>query len=384
MKTLYSFTAATLVSLSAFCQEIKLENPSFEGKPATGVIGYNPVVGWIDCGKSGESPPDIQPNAGFSVFRPAQSGNTYVGLVTRDNDTWEGLSQKLASPMEAGACYNFSANICKSATYRSLTRTTKREEDFTKPIKFRIWGGNNPCEKSQMLAESPLISNTEWQQFSFKLQPSKSYTYISIEAYYNTPVLLPYNGNILVDGLSSLVKVNCKTEQPLAGNTKPINAPPVKPKTNPATPPTKPNNPATPTPEPAKEPIVNFDPSVKTSDLKEGDVLRIQNLYFKENDVNITAVSNKTLDELYYFLLTNKGVVIEIGGHTNGLPDDAFCDNLSSNRARKVAEYLIRKGIPATRVKHKGYGKREPIATNETAEGRRKNQRVEVKILKVR
>ena len=73
--------------------------------------------------------------------------------------------------------------------------------------------------------------------------------------------------------------------------------------------------------------------------------------------------------------------MVEIGGHTNGLPKDDFCDSLSALRAKAVAEYLMHKGIPKERMTYVGYGRRKPIDTNATREGRARNQRVELKIL---
>jgi len=77
-------------------------------------------------------------------------------------------------------------------------------------------------------------------------------------------------------------------------------------------------------------------------------------------------------------------VVIEVAGHTNNLPSDAFADQLSTARAQSVANYLFDKGIDPKRVVFKGYGKRLPLVPNTSPEGRRTNQRVEIKLLKVR
>jgi outer membrane protein OmpA-like peptidoglycan-associated protein len=76
-------------------------------------------------------------------------------------------------------------------------------------------------------------------------------------------------------------------------------------------------------------------------------------------------------------------VHIEIGGHTNNIPPDEYCDRLSTARAKAVANFLYQKGIEQSRISYKGYGKRNPIASNRSAAGRRKNQRVEIKILRV-
>ena len=74
-------------------------------------------------------------------------------------------------------------------------------------------------------------------------------------------------------------------------------------------------------------------------------------------------------------------IVVEIGGHTNQIPSHDYCDNLSEKRARSVVNYLTTKGIERSRLEYKGYGKRKPIARAKNVEARRKNQRVEIKIL---
>ncbi len=89
------------------------------------------------------------------------------------------------------------------------------------------------------------------------------------------------------------------------------------------------------------------------------------------------------LDELYDFMSENGSVVIEIGGHTNNVPPDDFADKLSTDRAKTVADYLFAKGIDPKRVVYKGYGKRLPLVPNTSPEGRRTNQRVEIKILRL-
>jgi len=63
------------------------------------------------------------------------------------------------------------------------------------------------------------------------------------------------------------------------------------------------------------------------------------------------------------------------------LPDDEYCDRLSTSRAKNIALYLYERGIPQSQISYKGYGKRQPIATNQTVDGRRRNQRVEIKIV---
>ena len=121
--------------------------------------------------------------------------------------------------------------------------------------------------------------------------------------------------------------------------------------------------------------------NLDASKIRVGQIVRIKNLYFKADSTDITFKSKPVLDEIFEFLLDNPEIVVEIGGHTNNIPSNEYCDKLSSARAKNVAEYMIRRGVAKSRISYKGYGKRKPIASNATAAGRRKNQRVEMKIL---
>jgi len=120
------------------------------------------------------------------------------------------------------------------------------------------------------------------------------------------------------------------------------------------------------------------------SNIKVGQVVRINNLYFQADSTDITPKSKPVLDEIYLFLQENVGIIVEIGGHTNNIPSDEYCDRLSTARAKHVAEYLIKRGVDKSRVSFKGYGKRKPIASNSTTAGRKRNQRVEMKILSIK
>ena len=123
---------------------------------------------------------------------------------------------------------------------------------------------------------------------------------------------------------------------------------------------------------------------LKTLDIETitlGQTIRVDKLYFTADSSTIRPNSYAVLEEIYTFLNENDNVVIEVGGHTNSLPEDAYCDRLSTSRAQNVAQYLYDKGIPTSRISFKGYGKRQPIASNQTVDGRRKNQRVEIKIV---
>ncbi|MFM9949267.1 MAG: OmpA family protein [Saprospiraceae bacterium] len=374
------FLALVTANILAQGEPILLFNPSFEDFARASQAPIN----WYNCGFPGESPPDVQPDPTFNVTKVAADGDTYLGMVVRDNDTWESVSQKMSRPLEKGKCYEFSIQLARSLTYMSVSRISEQTANYATPAKLRIYGGFGHCDKQYMLGETKLIINTNWKAYNFKFEPMGNYTYIVFEAFYETPTLVPYNGNILLDKASTINPVPCdevveKTPPPVKPATPPVK-PPVKPNTPPVKPATTPKTPENKQPAKVEENMAISN--LKRSELQKGKVLRFTNIYFKADSTNITVQSYPSLNDIFSFLSKNPDVIVEIGGHTNGLPkSDDYCDKLSSLRAKSVANYLTKKGIAVDRVKYKGYGKRSPIDTNKTVEGRKRNQRVEIKIL---
>lgn len=354
---------------------INFVNPSFEDLPKAGEA----PSGWYDCGKPGETPPDVQPGA-FSVTKEASHGNTYLGLVVRDNETWEGVAQRLSRPLEKDHCYEFTMDISRSELYLSTSKLTGQEANYIVPAKLRIYGGNGYCSKTELLYETAVVINPRWLSHTFRLHPKTgNYSFLLIEAYYKTPLLFPYNGNVLLDNASPIKQIVCgpekmpeaKPKPPIAATTKAV--PKDKVKTQP-----KVDTPAKKT-EPPKTTVAK----IERKTVKKGRSYRLDKVYFDTNKYIIKDESEPELNELYNFLRNNPDVVVEVGGHTNNAmwPDSAFANQLSTNRAKAVANWLTTKGISSARVQYRGYGWTKPIEPNITEDGRRKNQRVEITIL---
>lgn len=201
---------------SSFAQEqIWLKNPSFEDTPR---IGKAPRA-WYNCGFPNESEPDVQPNPDrpfFNVMQQASHGATYIGMVTRDNDTWEMVGQRLSTSLKKETHYHFSVHLCRSDVYVSPSRISKHEVNYTSPVKLRIWGADGYCGKTEMLAESSLVFNTEWEEYFFTFQPEANYKYILFECFYKTPALFPYNGNLLMDNASPITVVTAEMADSIA------------------------------------------------------------------------------------------------------------------------------------------------------------------------
>ncbi|GJM45605.1 MAG: membrane protein [Gemmatimonadota bacterium] len=107
--------------------------------------------------------------------------------------------------------------------------------------------------------------------------------------------------------------------------------------------------------------------------------LTLEGVNFETSSTTLTADSRKTLDRVAESLKAWPKVRVEIGGHTDSRGAAQGNLDLSAGRAASVRDYLVGKGVNAGQLEVKGYGETQPIADNETAAGRVKNRRVELK-----
>ncbi|HRI21733.1 MAG TPA: OmpA family protein, partial [Panacibacter sp.] len=103
----------------------------------------------------------------------------------------------------------------------------------------------------------------------------------------------------------------------------------------------------------------------------------LNNIQFGLNSSQLQAVSLIELDKLFQLMTDNTGIKVLINGHTDNTGTDAKNLQLSLDRAKAVAAYLINKGIDAKRLAWKGSGASKPVADNATEAGRKLNRRTE-------
>jgi len=112
--------------------------------------------------------------------------------------------------------------------------------------------------------------------------------------------------------------------------------------------------------------------------IERGELPRVE--FELDSDV-VHPESFQTLDAIAHFLLKNQSVKIRISAHTCDLGSDAHNQELSERRAKAVADYFIRRGVPPPFIRWRGWGSSHPIADNSTEAGRRRNRRVEFHLL---
>jgi hypothetical protein len=133
-----------------------------------------------------------------------------MGMVTRNVDSWESPYQELTFPLQKDTTYTFSIFLARSVNLVSQDRLSKKAVNYNTPIQLRIWGEMKNCKKGELLVTSPTIDHDFWKKYDFVFKPTENWKIFRLEAFYETPSDLPYNGNILLDNCSSIVNIKVK------------------------------------------------------------------------------------------------------------------------------------------------------------------------------
>ncbi len=181
-----AFLSAMVCWAQTPAKSIFWQNPSFEGEPQDATV----PIGWMGC--EALTTPDILPGV-WGIYQEASDGETFLGLITRNNGTWESITQRLSQKIDTKECYTFSVDLARGATYSG----------YNGALKLRVWGSTDKCSKDQLLYESPLIKHTFWQQYKCEFTAEQPIRYIIIEAFHKEGIF-SYEGNILIDNLSPL------------------------------------------------------------------------------------------------------------------------------------------------------------------------------------
>jgi general secretion pathway protein A len=102
-------------------------------------------------------------------------------------------------------------------------------------------------------------------------------------------------------------------------------------------------------------------------------------IHFKRNSMQLSDEAYKVLDQIVNFGSSNAVLKIIVEGYTDSVGQPVYNKNLSKMRAEVVKKYLMDKGIPSAKIETVGMGPQNPIASNETFEGRKLNRRIEIR-----
>ena len=105
----------------------------------------------------------------------------------------------------------------------------------------------------------------------------------------------------------------------------------------------------------------------------------VENLQFETGKAEIRDRFQENLEEVVVILKNNPELEVEIRGYTDDRGPEGFNQRLSERRAAAVKNYFLKQGISEERLSYKGLGEADPVASNDTEQGKRKNRRVEIK-----
>lgn len=190
-----------IILLSLLCcinicyAQIVVDNPSFEGISQPHIVP-DP---WNECFGS----PDTQPGQ-WGFTQPASDGNSYISFLHQGDTTGsfgfyylEGVSQPLSNCLQAGVNYQFTIDIAHSDVYE-----TADPVDCYGTV--AIWGGASDCDTAQLLWQSGIITNTDWQTVVVSFTPTGNWCNLVIAPYFITPCTGYINA--MIDNMSPITE----------------------------------------------------------------------------------------------------------------------------------------------------------------------------------
>jgi outer membrane protein OmpA-like peptidoglycan-associated protein len=115
-----------------------------------------------------------------------------------------------------------------------------------------------------------------------------------------------------------------------------------------------------------------------TRDSARGLIANMSDVLFRSGSFELLPGARERLAKVSGIVLAYPSLHVAIEGHTDSVGSDQYNQDLSEHRAEAVRDYFVQQGISAGAVEARGFGKTEPIASNDTAEGRQQNRRVEL------
>jgi outer membrane protein OmpA-like peptidoglycan-associated protein len=117
---------------------------------------------------------------------------------------------------------------------------------------------------------------------------------------------------------------------------------------------------------------------LQTRDTARGLIVSMSDVLFDTASYTLKPGAREMLAKISGILLAHPGLNLQVEGHTDSVGSDEYNQQLSEQRAQSVLDFLVGQGVPADTVTSRGFGKTQPVATNDTAEGRQRNRRVEL------
>ncbi len=124
--------------------------------------------------------------------------------------------------------------------------------------------------------------------------------------------------------------------------------------------------------------LAQLNSILQTRDSARGLIVNMSDVLFDTGSYTLKPGAREKLAKISGIVLAHPGLMLQIEGHTDSVGGDEFNQQLSERRADSVRDFLAQQGVAGSSITARGFGKSQPVASNETAEGRQRNRRVEL------
>jgi outer membrane protein OmpA-like peptidoglycan-associated protein len=126
--------------------------------------------------------------------------------------------------------------------------------------------------------------------------------------------------------------------------------------------------------------LAQFNAVLQTRDTARGLIVNMSDVLFDTAKYSLRPLAREKLAKVAGIVSGHPGLKLDVEGHTDSVGGDEYNQQLSEQRGEAVRDYLTQQGMPASSVTSRGFGKTQPVASNDTAAGRQLNRRVEIVI----
>ena len=124
--------------------------------------------------------------------------------------------------------------------------------------------------------------------------------------------------------------------------------------------------------------LAQLNSILQTRDSARGLIVNMSDVLFDTGSYTLKPGAREKLAKISGIVLAHPGLSLQIEGHTDSVGGDDFNQQLSERRADSVRDFLAEQGVAGSSITARGFGKTQPVASNDTAEGRQRNRRVEL------
>jgi outer membrane protein OmpA-like peptidoglycan-associated protein len=124
--------------------------------------------------------------------------------------------------------------------------------------------------------------------------------------------------------------------------------------------------------------LAQFNNILQTRESARGLIVNMSGVLFETGKADLRPAAREKLAKISGVVLAHPGLKLEVEGHTDSVGTDASNQTLSEHRAQSARDYLVSQGVSADSIVSRGFGRTKPIGSNDTAEGRQSNRRVEL------